>query len=70
MYLQLRIFRPQYSTERICVAIGDMPIFGCALYCKFGAIYSALSPIYAMETVIPHIYNEVTGANIQAPIFN
>jgi hypothetical protein len=48
MHLQLRIFRPQYSTERICAAIGDMPMFGCALYCKFGAIFSALPPVYAM----------------------
>jgi hypothetical protein len=30
-YLQLRIFRLQYWTDRICAANGDMPIFGCAL---------------------------------------
>jgi hypothetical protein len=29
-YLQLRIFRLQYSTDRICAANGDMPISGCA----------------------------------------
>jgi hypothetical protein len=36
MYLQLLIFRQQYSSERICAAIGHTPTFRCALYCKFG----------------------------------
>jgi hypothetical protein len=35
-YLQLLIVRPQYSTERICAAIGDIPTLRCALHCKFG----------------------------------
>jgi hypothetical protein len=30
-YLQLRIFRLQYSTERICAAIGDISTIPCAL---------------------------------------
>jgi hypothetical protein len=37
MYLQLRIFRLQYSTERICAAIVDITIIQCALYCKLRA---------------------------------
>jgi hypothetical protein len=48
MYLQLRIFRPQYSTERICAAIGDITTIQCALYCKLGAKCSAHPPVYAM----------------------
>jgi hypothetical protein len=36
MYLQLRIFRLQYSTERICAAIGDMSTIPRALYCNLG----------------------------------
>jgi hypothetical protein len=37
MYLQLRIFRLQYSTERICAAIGGISTIQRALYCKPGA---------------------------------
>jgi hypothetical protein len=51
-YLQLRIFRPQYSTERICAAIGDITTIQCALYCKLGANYSAHPPVYAIWNVI------------------
>jgi hypothetical protein len=47
-YLQLLIVRPQYSTESDCAAVGDMPIFGCALYCKYGAIYNAHPPVDPM----------------------
>jgi hypothetical protein len=47
-HLQLRIYRPQYSTERICAAIGDITTIQCALYCKLGAKYSAHPPVYAM----------------------
>jgi hypothetical protein len=32
MYLQLRIFRSQYSAEHICAAIGDIMTIQCALY--------------------------------------
>jgi hypothetical protein len=39
-HLQLHIFRIQYSTERICAAIGDILTIQCALYCKRGAKYS------------------------------
>jgi hypothetical protein len=48
MYLQLRIFRLQYSTERICVAIEDMSTIQCALYCNFDIKYSTHPPVYAM----------------------
>jgi hypothetical protein len=39
MYLQLHIFRTQYSTERICAAIGDMSTIQCALFCYLCAKY-------------------------------
>jgi hypothetical protein len=47
-YLQLLIFRPQYSTERICAAIGDMATIQCGLYYKLCAKYSAHPPVYAV----------------------
>jgi hypothetical protein len=47
-YLQLLIVRPQYSTERICAAVGDIPTLRCALYCKLSAKCSADPPVYAM----------------------
>jgi hypothetical protein len=53
MQLQFRIISLHHSTERICAAIVDMPTFGCALYCKFGAISGAHQPVYAMWTVFP-----------------
>jgi hypothetical protein len=40
-YLQLRIFMLQYSAVGICAAIVDITTIQCALYCKFGGIYSA-----------------------------
>jgi hypothetical protein len=69
MYLQLRIFSPEYSTERICAAVWDMPIFACALYCKFGAKYRTHPTVYAMWTVVPDIYNAFTAPYIQTSIF-
>jgi hypothetical protein len=41
MHLQLRTFRLQYSSERICAAIGNISTIQCSLYCKLGAKYSA-----------------------------
>jgi hypothetical protein len=70
MYLQLRIFNSEYSTERICAAVGDMPIFACVLYCKFCAKYRAHPPVCAMWTVVPDIYNAFTAQHIQDLIFN
>jgi hypothetical protein len=69
MYLQLRIFNPEYSTELICAAVGDMPISACVLYCKFCAKYRAQPPVYAMWTVVPDIYNVFTAPYIQTSIF-
>jgi hypothetical protein len=69
VHLQLHIFRPEYSTERICAAIGDNRTFRCALYCNLGAKYSARSPVYPMSTVVPDIYNVITVTHIQASIF-
>jgi hypothetical protein len=46
-----------------------MPTFGCALYCKFGAIYSAHQPVYAMWTLVPATSNVIIAPNIQASIF-
>jgi hypothetical protein len=69
-YLQLLIVRPQYSTERICAAIGDIPTLRCALYCKFGDKYSAHRPVYAMWPVVPDIYKVFTVPHNQASVFN
>jgi hypothetical protein len=66
MYLQLHIFSIQYSAERICASIGDIPTFRCALYCKLGSKYSAHPTVYIMWTVVPAIYNVVTALHIQA----
>jgi hypothetical protein len=70
MHLQLLIVRPQYSTERICAAIGDTSTIQCSLYCKRGAKYSAHHPVYTMCTVAPAIYKVYTGPHSQATIFN
>jgi hypothetical protein len=69
MYLHLRILRLQYSTERICAAIGDISTIQCAVYCKHGAKYSAHLPDYAIWTVVPDIYNELTATHILVSIF-
>jgi hypothetical protein len=69
MQLQLRIFRPQYSTESIGAAIGDISTIECALDCKRGAKYSAHPPDYAIWTVAPDIYNANTVPHILASIF-
>jgi hypothetical protein len=70
MNLQLHIFRLQFSTDSTCAAIGDMPTFGCALYCKFGAIYNAHPPVYAMWTAVPAICNVATAPHILESVFN
>jgi hypothetical protein len=46
--LQLRIFRPQYSTVGSSPAVGGISSIRCALYFILGAKYSAHSPVYAM----------------------
>jgi hypothetical protein len=70
MYLQLRIFTPEYSTERICAAIGDNRTFRWALHCIFGVKYSAYRPVYAVWTVVPYIYKVFTAPHFHASIFN
>jgi hypothetical protein len=69
MHLQLRIFRLQCSSERICAAIGNISTIQCSLYCKLGANYSALLLAFAMWTVVPDIYNAFTAPYIQTSIF-
>jgi hypothetical protein len=64
MLLQLRLFRLQYSADRISVAIGDMSTIHCSLYCKFLAKYGAHPPVYAMWTVAPDICNVITAPHI------
>jgi hypothetical protein len=64
LYLQLRIFRPQYSTERICATITDITTIPCALYCKIVAKYRTHRPVYAVWSVVPDIYNEITDPHI------
>jgi hypothetical protein len=69
MYLQLRIFRLQYSNVGVCAAIIDITSIQCALYCILGAKYRARTPDYAMSTVVPDIYNVITVTYIQASKF-
>jgi hypothetical protein len=64
MHLQLRIFRLQCSSERICAAIGNISTIQCSLYCKLGAKYSAHPPVYAMSTVVPAICKVLTAPHI------
>jgi hypothetical protein len=68
-YLQLRLFRLQYSTVCVCAAIVDITTVQCALYCKLGANYSAHPPVYAMRTVVPDIHYAFTAPHIQTSIF-
>jgi hypothetical protein len=48
IHLQLHTGRLQYSSERICSAIGNISTIQCSLYCKLGAKYSPYPPVYAM----------------------
>jgi hypothetical protein len=69
IHLQLRTFILQYSSERICAAIGNISTIQCSLYCKLGAKYSAHPPVYAVYTMVPDIYNAFTTPFIQTSIF-
>jgi hypothetical protein len=69
MLLELRTFRVQYSSERICAAIGGISTIEWALNSKHGAKYSAQPTVYAMCTVVPDIYKVFTAPHIQATIF-
>jgi hypothetical protein len=68
-YLQLLIVRPQYSTERIWPAIGDIPTLRCALYCKHCAKCSPHPPVYGMWTVVRAINKVLIAPHIQTSIF-
>jgi hypothetical protein len=70
IHLQLRTFRLQYSSERICAAIGNISTIQCSLYCKHVAKYRAHPPVYAFWTVVPAIYKVLTAPHILALIFN
>jgi hypothetical protein len=70
MQLPFHIFSLQYSTERICAAIGDISTIQWALYYKLGANYSAHPLAFAMWTVVPHVYNVFTAPHIQSWIFD
>jgi hypothetical protein len=70
IYPQLLIFWQQYSSERICAAIGHNGTFRCALHCKFGVKYSEYRPVYAVWTALPAIYKVFTAPHSQATIFN
>jgi hypothetical protein len=63
-YLQLRIFRLQYSAVCNCALIRDISTILCALYCKLWAKYSAYPPVYTMWTVVPAIYKVLTAPHI------
>jgi hypothetical protein len=73
IHLQLRTFRLQYSSERICAAIGNISTIQCSLYCKLVAKYNAHPPVYALWTCGPcHIeysYSPTySGFNIQVNV--
>jgi hypothetical protein len=69
-HLHLRIFRLQYSSERICAAIADISRMLRALYCKPGAKYSAHPPVYDIWTEVPDIYNAFIAPHSQASMFS
>jgi hypothetical protein len=64
MYLQLRIFKLQYSAVGNCAVTGDISTILCALYCKLWAKYSAYPPVYTMWTVVPAIYKVLSAPHI------
>jgi hypothetical protein len=70
LHLQLRIFRLQYSSARICAAIGYITTIQCAPCCKLGAKYSTLPPVNSMFTMVPVIYNAFTTPHLQTSIFS
>jgi hypothetical protein len=70
IHLQLRTFRLQYSSERICAAIGNISTIQCSLYCKHVAKYRSHPPVYALWTVVPAIYKVLTARHIYDLIFN
>jgi hypothetical protein len=63
-YLQLFIFRLQYSAEGSSPAIEGISTIRRALYCKLGAKYSAHPPVFAMWNVAPAIYKVFTAPHM------
>jgi hypothetical protein len=64
-----RVFRLQYSADRICAAISDIATIQCALYCKLGVKFSSHPADYASWNVVQVIYNVITARHVQASIF-
>jgi hypothetical protein len=69
-YLQLRIFRLQYSAVCICAAIGEYLDNSLRVILQACSRYSAHSPVYVMWSVVPDIYNAFTAPHVQASIFS
>jgi hypothetical protein len=69
-YLQLRIYKLQYSAAGIIAAIVDITSIQCALYCKFGVKYSAHRPVYSVLTVVPDVSKVLTAPHNYASIFS
>jgi hypothetical protein len=69
MFFQHRIFWLQDSAVGICAAIVHITTIQCASYCILGAKYRARTPVYAMSTVVPDIYNVITVTYIQTSKF-
>jgi hypothetical protein len=63
-YLQLRIFRPWYSTVGSSPAIGGISTIQCAWYCILGAKYSAHPPVSSMRPMVPAIYKVFSAPHI------
>jgi hypothetical protein len=63
-YLQLRIYKLQYSAAGIIAAIVDITSFQCAWYCKLWAQYSAYPPVSALWTVFPAKIKVFTAPHI------
>jgi hypothetical protein len=63
-YLQLRIYKLQYSAAGIIAAIVDITSFQCAWYCKLWAKYCAYPPVSALWTVVPAIFKVFTAPHI------
>jgi hypothetical protein len=69
MYLQLHIFRTQYSAERICPDTGDMSTIQRALYCNLGANTAHILQNTLCELCLGHVQcnysSTYSGFNIQ-----
>jgi hypothetical protein len=63
MYLLLHIFRLQYSTKRICAAMGDISTIQCALYCKiFAKLQRTSSSLRYLNCGLGHIQSTYSSA--------